>query len=161
MSQVFHTKKIIYTANKENSYTKRWWKILLRFLVGFKTFTVSTFAKSWSDCKKWWFHYTYFWNPSSKCMKQETYGVTKPFSSSLNCHKLISNKSNFIHGLPHEFPNNLRLRIIRNWKISKKSWNCVYTKPSLQPPSQKKILSIAVKKQISTFFVLPCIVLIL
>ena len=50
---------------------------------------------------------------------------------------IISNKYGK-HELPHEFLNDLRLRIIGNQKVSGKSQNFIYLQPSVQSSSQRE-----------------------
>ena len=48
---------------------------------------------------------------------------------------MISSIANLVYELPHELPNNLRLRILRNTEILGKSQ--IWVKPSVQSPFQK------------------------
>ena len=50
---------------------------------------------------------------------------------------MISSIANLIYELSHEFPNNLRLRILRNKEILRKSQIWVETEPSAQSPYHK------------------------
>ena len=50
---------------------------------------------------------------------------------------MISSISNLVYELPHELPNDLRLRILGNKEILGKSQICVETEPSTQSPFQK------------------------
>ena len=50
---------------------------------------------------------------------------------------MASSIANLVYKLPHELPNDLRLRILGNKKISVKSQSCVDTQPSAQTPFQK------------------------
>ena len=59
----------------------------------------------------------------------------------------ISNKQD-IYKLPHELPNNLRLRILGNYKISGKSQNFIEWKPGAQSCPKVKLLSALAKTEI-------------
>ena len=59
------------------------------------------------------------------------------FSPEVKRSVIISSKHG-IYELPHEFLNNLRLRILGNYKISVKSQNVIELQPSAQPYSQNK-----------------------
>ena len=50
---------------------------------------------------------------------------------------MISSIANLVYKLPHELPNDLRLRILGNVEILGKSQICVETEPSAQSPFQK------------------------
>ena len=50
---------------------------------------------------------------------------------------LMSSITNLVHELPHEFPNDLRLRILGNWEILEKCQIWVQTQPSAQSSFQK------------------------
>ena len=50
---------------------------------------------------------------------------------------MLSSIANLVHKLPHELPNNLRLRIFGNKEILGKSQIWVETSPSAQSPFQK------------------------
>ena len=50
---------------------------------------------------------------------------------------MASSIANLVYKLPHELPNDLRLRILGNKKISVKSQSCVDTQPRAQTPFQK------------------------
>ena len=61
---------------------------------------------------------------------------------------LIFSIANLVYELPHELPNDLRFRILGNWKILEKFQIWVDTQPSAQSPF--KNLQIAVKKNAKT-----------
>ena len=50
---------------------------------------------------------------------------------------MASSIANLVYKLPHELPNDLRLRILGNKEISVKSQSYVDTQPSAQTPFQK------------------------
>ena len=50
---------------------------------------------------------------------------------------LISNIRNLVQELPHELPNDLRLRVVRNEEILENYQILVETQPSVQSPFQK------------------------
>ena len=50
---------------------------------------------------------------------------------------MASSIANLVYKLPHELPNDLRLRILGNKEISVKSQSYVGTQPSAQTPFQK------------------------
>ena len=50
-----------------------------------------------------------------------------------------SSKKDIVYELPHELPNDLRLRILGNLKIIEKTQKWMEAGPSIQSPFQKKI----------------------
>ena len=50
---------------------------------------------------------------------------------------MLASIANLVYELPHELPNDLRVRILGNKEMSVKSQSCVDTQPSAQSPFQK------------------------
>ena len=57
------------------------------------------------------------------------------FSPQVKRSMIVSNKHS-ICKLPHELPNNFRVRILPNWESSGKSQNFIELQPSAQSPHQ-------------------------
>ena len=68
-------------------------------------------------------------------------------SSQVKRSPIISNKHG-IYELSHELPNDLRLRILGNWKISRKSQNFIELLPSAQPYYQNENFVNTTKKPV-------------
>ena len=74
--------------------------------------------------------------------------------------KLVSSTKNLVYKFPHELPNNLRLRMLGNQEIIKKSQIWLVSYSSAQPVSQKLKFSNSSKEKkyksrYQTFLVLP------
>ena len=69
----------------------------------------------------------------------------------------ISSITNLLYQLPHELPNDLRIRILGNLEILEKSQIRVEAKPSAYSPVQKLNFAIAVKnlKKVDQTFLVP------
>ena len=58
-----------------------------------------------------------------------------------NIATLTSSIINTVYELPHELPNNLRLKILRNWEILEKCQNWVKIEPSLLSRNQTFVIA--------------------
>ena len=73
-----------------------------------------------------------FYNPGHNIL--ELYNILLQIRFTTSKRKFDIQYSNLVHELPHELPNNLRLRILGNQKISEKYQIWVDTQPSVQSP---------------------------